>query len=124
MVTGTPYEEALAQFRRLPGMATKSTFYTGHSHLIKMLRALKFRAEKVHFKSWMAMKDLKTHAIVKVNLKSNGEWHWVVYDAGRPHRAAHDPKPGNRAVIRDFRGRGLRGSGYFISVSPQARTVA
>jgi len=62
------------------------------------------------------MKEIKSHAIVKVNLKSTGEWHWVVYDAGRRYRAVHDPAPGKRHVIKEFRGRGLRGSGKFLEV--------
>ena len=124
MVTGRPYEEVVAQFRNLPGKSTTKNLCTGHSHLIQMLHALKFHADKVRFKSWAHMKELKNHAIVKVNLKSSGEWHWVVYDAGRRYRAVHDPAPGKRKVIKDFRGRGLRGNGNFLEVrSAQAASA-
>lgn len=112
MVGKAPYEKVLAAFRKLPGKAQASSFYTGHHHLEKMLVMLGCSTRRFRFTSWS---KIEHHAIVKVNLKKNGTWHWVVYDAGRPYSAVHDPKPCKRRIIRDFRG--LKASGYYIAIT-------
>lgn len=112
MVGKVPYEKVLATFRKLPGKDKTSSFYTGHHHLEKMLKMLGYPTRRLRFTSWH---EIEHHAIVKVHLKKNGTWHWVVYDAGRPYPAVHDPKPRKRRIIRDFRG--LRASGHYIAVT-------
>jgi len=77
-----------------------------------MLKMLGRATRRIRFTSWA---HIQYHAIVKVNLKKNGTWHWVVFDAGRPYPAVHDPKPWKRRIVRDFRG--LKASGHYIAVT-------
>ena len=111
MVANVPYERALRAFRRIEGKESTSSFYTNHTHVEQMLANLGKKTERIRFSSW---RDIEHHAIVKVNLKKSGGWHWVAFDAGRQQATAHDPKPGKRKLIQDFRG--LKGSGYYIAV--------
>lgn len=113
MVSRKPYEEVLQAFRKLPGKSRTSSFYTGHRHLEMILKILGCTTQRIRFTSWH---EIEHHAIVKVNLKKNGNWHWVIFDAGRPYRAVHDPKPWKRKIIRDFRG--LKAGGNYIAVTP------
>ena len=91
-------------------MDTKD-FRTRHHELITMLALLGCPATKVKFRSW---REISGHAIVKVNSRKDGNWHWVVYDGGRRDRVVHDPKPGKRGLVRDLRG--LKGSGFYVAV--------
>ena len=90
MVANVPYEWALRAFRRIEGKESTSSFYTNHTHVEQMLANLGKKTERIRFSSW---RDIEHHAIVKVNLKKSGGWHWVAFDAGRQHATAHDPKP-------------------------------
>lgn len=111
MVAGVTYEEALTAFKALPGRNEASNYYTSHREVEQMLAHFNLRTSRMKFDSWRA---LSAHSIVKVNPgKSGRRWHWVVFDAGRAEAVIHDPKPGKRHLIRDFRG--LRGSGYLIA---------
>lgn len=76
-----------------------------------MLKFLGMSTYRLRFRSW---REITTHAIVKVNVRANGSWHWVVHDAGRRCPAVHDPKPWKRRLITDFRG--LRSSGAYIAL--------
>jgi len=111
MVAGVKYEQALEAFRALDGKAKTKKFGTEHRHVTKMLDHLGISTQRIRFRSW---RQIKHHAIVKVNVKKSGSWHWVVFDAGRPYPAVHDPKPWKREIIKDFRG--LKGSGEYIAV--------
>ena len=111
MVSRKPYEEVLEAFHKLPGKPESTSFYTGHKHLEKMLEILGYKTQRLRFKSW---REIIHHAIVKINLKKNGNWHWVVFDAGRTYLAVHDPKPWKCKIIRGFRG--LRASGHYIAI--------
>jgi len=111
MVARRPYEKALDAFRKLPGKATTKSFYTSHWHLQRMLLSLGHTTERIRFASW---RTITQNAIVKVNPTKTGNWHWVVFDAGRPYPAAHDPRPGKRRVVRDFRG--LKACGYYVAI--------
>ena len=115
MVTRRRYSSALKAFRRLPQKAGSPKFYTFHKDLETMLRALKHRSERQRFRSW---RNIDQHAIVKVNVRANGNWHWVVFDAGRSIATVHDPKPGKNYLITDFRG--LKGSGEYLKVTPNS----
>ncbi|MHB8255245.1 MAG: cysteine peptidase family C39 domain-containing protein [Acidiferrobacter sp.] len=106
-----PYDTALLAFRELPGRRRSRSFYTRHGELESMLEFLGVSTYRLRFRSW---REIPTHAIVKVNVRANGSWHWVVYDAGRRCRVVHDPKPSKRRLITDFRG--LRGSGAYIAL--------
>jgi len=112
MVGRVSYETALHVFRKLPGKAQTGRFYTSHLQLEKMLKMVGRTTRRVRFTSWS---HIEHHAIVKVNLRKNGSWHWVVFDAGRPYRAVHDPKPWKRSIVRDFRG--IKASGHYIAVT-------
>lgn len=90
MLAGVPYEDALAAFRNLAGEATTKSFYTNHRQVEAMLHSLGVATERIRFRSWRA---IGTHAIVKVNVKKSGNWHWVVFDHGRAVPTVHDPKP-------------------------------
>lgn len=111
MVAKVPYEYALEAFRNLEGKAKTKSFYTSHKNLEEMLAALGHLTKRFRFQSWHSITH---HAIVKVNVKKSGSWHWVVYDVGRKSPVVHDPKPGKRKLIQDFRG--LKASGYYIAV--------
>ncbi|MBA0100575.1 hypothetical protein CR920_19790 [Stenotrophomonas indicatrix] len=113
MVAGVTYEEALIAFKALPGRKEASNYYTTHREIEQMLAHFNVRTSRMKFDSWRA---LSVHSIVKVNPdKSGRSWHWVVFDAGRAEAVIHDPKPGKRHLIRDFRG--LRGNGYLIAAA-------
>lgn len=112
MVARVPYEKALHAFRKLKGKGTTENFHTTHSQLQEMLAHLGHKTERFRFKSW---RSIEHHAIVKVNLKRSGSWHWVAFDAAREFATAHDPKPGKRKLIRDFRG--LKASGFYIAIT-------
>ncbi len=116
MISGVSYDKALEAFRKLPGKSKTSSFYTSHPHLEAMLRSLGLSTRRIRFTSWRAIEG---HAIVKVNLKKSGHWHWVVFDAGRSYRAVHDPKPWKRRIVRDFRG--LKACGYYIALPAGAQ---
>ncbi len=111
MVARVPYECALEAFRSLDGKRSTTSFYTDHKQVEAMLKYLGHTTERALFSSWHSITQ---HAIVKVNVKNSGSWHWVVYDAGRSFAAVHDPKPGKRKIIRDFRG--LKARGYYIAL--------
>ena len=113
MVTRRPYSTALRVFRSLPQKADSPTLYTLHKDLERMLRTLKHRSERGRFRSW---RNIDQPAIVKVNARANGNWHWVVFDAGRSIATVHDPKPGKNYLITDFRG--LKGIGEYLKVTP------
>ena len=109
------YETLLADFRALPGKARVEYFFTRHKDLQALLLKHGYETERRRFRSW---RKITGHAIVKVNLKNDKNWHWVVHDGGRQQQVAHDPKPGKRKLITDFRG--LRGSGYYLAVMTRA----
>ena len=111
MLTGRPYEDVLSVFRRLPGKATTARLYTSHKDLQQILTTFNIKTYKERFKSWA---HLTGHVIVKVNVKNDNTWHWIVRDGGRSRPVAHDPKPGKRRLIIQFRG--LKGSGYVLRV--------
>jgi hypothetical protein len=111
MVASVPYEKALKAFREIEGKESTSSFYTSHQHVEQMLSRLGKKTERIRFQSW---REIKHHAIVKVNVKKSGSWHWVAFDSGRAKAAVHDPKPGKRKIVRDFRG--LKGNGYYIAI--------
>ena len=111
MVANVPYEVALNAFRKIDGKESTKSLYTNHQHIEQMLSNLGKKTTRIRFKSWH---EIKLHAVVKVNPKKSGGWHWVVYDAGRASPAVHDPKPGKRKIVRDFRG--LNGNGYYIAI--------
>ena len=112
MVAGVSYEQALEAFRTLDRKGKTNKFYTKHCHVSKMLGHLGLSTKRIRFQSW---REIEHHSIVKVNVKKSGTWHWVVFDAGRTYPAVHDPKPGKRKIVRDFRG--LKGSGEYIAVT-------
>lgn len=114
MITGESYEDVLAQFRKLPGKAETFNFQTYHRDLEAMLHSGQFRISTKRVK-FISMRSIHGHAIVKVNVQKRGSWHWIVVDGGRRHPVIHDPRPGKRSLITDFRG--LKGSGYYISCS-------
>src|SRR3546814_3737679 len=80
MVAGVPYERALEAFRSLDGQKTTKNFYTNHKQVEAMLKYLGHKSERIRFQSWHSISQ---NAIVKVNAKKSGSWHWVVYDSGR-----------------------------------------
>jgi ABC-type bacteriocin/lantibiotic exporter with double-glycine peptidase domain len=113
MVTRRTYSAVLQKFRKLfPKKATALDYSTCHKDVEALVRKLGSKSHRRHFRGWREMSGL---AIVKVNAKTNGEWHWVVYDGGRESATVHDPKPWKRALITDFRG--LRGSGHYLRVT-------
>lgn len=109
-ITGTSYLRVLEEFRRLPKRRNDEEFYTTHSELQAMLRKLGWRSRRRQFAGF---RNLVGHAIVKVNPRKDRTWHWVVFDGGRGVPTVHDPKPGKRRLIRDFRG--IRGHGQYVS---------
>lgn len=111
MVASVPYEDALSAFRKIEYKESTRSFYTNHRHIEQMLSHLGKKTKRIHFRSWH---EIEHHSVVKVNPKKSGNWHWVAFDAGRSEPVVHDPKPGKRKIIRDFRG--LKGNGYYIAI--------
>jgi ABC-type bacteriocin/lantibiotic exporter with double-glycine peptidase domain len=112
MLAGVSYKDALAAFRKLGGKkATTKVFGTVHKDIQEMLLSLGVITKQIRFKS---MREIEGHAIVAVNRRKLGGWHWVVLDGGRPYAVVHDPKPWKREMVRDFRG--LKGYGNYISL--------
>ncbi len=111
MVAWVKYEVALRAFQKVRGIANPKNYYTFHADIQAMLSQLGIQSQRKRFKQ---MRKIPGHAIVKVNLRQNNTWHWVVFDAGRQCLVVHDPKPGKNYLITDFRG--LKGSGTYILI--------
>lgn len=109
MITGKSYEVVLEAFKGLRMESSPSSFRTRHKEVEALLGRLDHKAERKRFQGW---DKIPGHAIVKVDARKNGAWHWVVFDAGRGCPTVHDPKPGKRMLITDFRG--LKGSGQYL----------
>lgn len=99
MLAGCSYQQAFDAF----GFAkNQGEFYTRHHHLISALEKLGCAVKRKRFSSW---RGIKGAAIVAVNHKKDGCWHWVAFDG----KAILDPKP--TRLVRKMDYRGLRGRG-------------
>jgi len=102
MLAGCSYRHAFNAFSFENDL---DEFYTLHHHLISALEKLGCEVKRKRFRSWCEIKGL---AIVAVNHKKDGCWHWVAFDG----EAILDPEPGRSGRKRDFRG--LRGKGIYL----------
>lgn len=86
---GLPYRRARIELFRRTGPRNSSLTNTGD-----LRRALKKRGFRVSRRLKPLYRrqliDLKANAILKVNPKPNGSWHWVIWDAKR--RQILDPE--------------------------------
>ena len=110
MVTGESYERVEEVFYQHE-LVNNGEYYTFHKDLIEVLDTLGFSAKRKLFTSWS---NVETPAIVKVNLRSDNKWHWVVKaDA----KSILDPNPLASEVINHYRGR--KGCGQYLLISPK-----
>jgi ABC-type bacteriocin/lantibiotic exporter with double-glycine peptidase domain len=104
MLAGCSYQKAFKAF----GFADdRRKFYTLHHHLISALGKLGCAVKRKRFRSW---REISGRAIVAVNHRQNGYWHWVAFDGV----AILDPKPDNLERKTDLRG--LHGEGQYLLI--------
>lgn len=99
MVAKVPINRVRKEYATLGKSRTR--FYTRHKDLEAILRRLRVRTARRPFPGW---DELERHAIVAVNRRANGCFHWVVFDAGRNKPTVLDPKASKRRPVTDFRG--------------------
>lgn len=104
MLAGCSYQQAFEVF----GFAeNQSEFYTRHHHLISALEKLGCAVKRKRFRSW---REISNRAIVAVNHRQDGYWHWVAFDG----EAILDPRPDRLGRKTDLRG--LRANGQYLLV--------
>lgn len=102
MLAGCSYRKA---FKVLGFADNQRKFYTRHHHLISSLEKLGCVVKRKRFHSW---RKICGRAIVPINHKQNGDWHWVAFDRD----AILDPN----GMVRKMDFRGLRGKGQYLLV--------
>ncbi|MGG6334738.1 cysteine peptidase family C39 domain-containing protein [Vibrio cholerae] len=110
MVTGQSYEHVEELFYQHE-LVNDGEYYTFHKDLIEVLDTLGFSAKRKLFTSWS---KVEAPAIVKVNLRADNKWHWVV-KAG--DKNILDPNPSSSEVINHYKGR--KGCGQYLLISPK-----
>lgn len=109
MVTGNSYSDSMEKFKHIE---RPKEFYTRHKDLMQAIDEFGFKARQKRFKSF---RDIDGIAIVAVNEKQDGCWHWVVYNGEADPPYIYDPKPEKDGKITDFRG--LKGFGNYILIT-------
>ena len=112
MVVGLSYSSALSSFRELKLVDKLGRCKSIHKQLQGAIEFHGRGCSRQMFRSWRAVSGL---CIVKVNLRSDGDWHWVVHSQDGKGQYVYDPKPGKSGRIRDFRG--LKGHGQYLVVT-------
>ena len=92
-------------FRSFGFLADQVKFDTLHHQLISALARLGCAVKRKRFRSW---RQIEGSAIVAVNYRQDGSWHWVVFDGD----AILDPLPNKLGRKKDFRG--VKGFGYYL----------
>ncbi|NVJ66468.1 MAG: hypothetical protein HWE16_08255 [Gammaproteobacteria bacterium] len=109
MVCDVTYMQAfLAIFRG----NTYPPYDTGHKQLINGAHRLNKIACLKKFK---AFDDIKKRAIVAINKKENGSWHWIAVDGTCEPVMGIDPKPSKKGKIKRIRG--LNAVGMYIEIT-------
>lgn len=109
MVTGNSYSDSMVKFSHIE---RPKEFYTRHKDLMQAIDEFGFKAKQKRFKKF---RDIDGVAIVAVNEKQDGCWHWVVYNGEADPSYVFDPKPEKDGKITDFRG--LIGFGNYILIT-------
>jgi ABC-type bacteriocin/lantibiotic exporter with double-glycine peptidase domain len=107
MVTEKTYLQAKRFFLERIFLPTDRKPYTRHYQLRRALWKLGIATEKRPFRRW---RSIDTNAIVPINRRQDGGWHWVVFirEGNRPYIL--DPAPEKWRQRYDFRGIHSRGS--------------
>jgi len=111
MVTEKSYKTVKAEFFERNLIDNDGNYHTFHKDLIGLLEGFGFSAKRKMFKSW---KEVKTPAIVKINLRKGNYWHWVVLIERNGKKIMFDPNPKAPEGITSFRGK--KGSGQYLFI--------
>ena len=117
MVVPAPYGKVKELFDRFGLRKEKNgevTYYSEHRHLIRVLRRL--GKKSIQKRTFTRMRSIDGQAIVKVNVRKDGHWHWIVFDGLRRKPAVLNPDRETTGVRTDFRG--LKGVGKYLLVTP------
>lgn len=95
MLTGTTYARVRSEM-----FGAGPVDYTDVSDLQTVLRKLGYRPAERLVRTSRKPVHLKENAIVKVNRRSDGSWHWVVWDARRAKILDPKTPPYSEARLR------------------------
>jgi len=111
MVTGKTYLQAKRYFEESVFQPKDKKPHTRHYQLRRALRKLGIATENRPFRHW---RSIETNAIVPINRRRDGGWHWVVFvrEGNRPYIL--DPAPGKRR--RRYKFRGMKTRGFYIAI--------
>ena len=111
MVTGKAYLQAKRYFEQSVFLPTDKKPHTRHYQLRRALQNFGIKTEKRPFRQW---RSIETDAIVPINRRRNGGWHWVVFvrEGNRPYIL--DPAPGKGRRRYSFRG--MKARGFYIDI--------
>ena len=110
LVTNSSYKEAYECLHHLRN--DDGEHYSRHKELSDAIQTLGYFVRQKRFNSFRAIEGV---AIVAVNKRKDGCWHWVVVNHSDPNTSyIYDPKPGKKGKLTDYRG--LKGFGNYLLI--------
>ena len=111
MVTGKKYRQTKRFFLERIFLPADRKPHTRHYQLRRALAIFGIKTEKRPFRR---LRLIDTDAIVPINRRRDGGWHWVVFvrEGNRPYIL--DPAPGKGR--RRYTFRGMKARGFYIAI--------
>jgi len=111
MVTGKTYTQAKRYFEESVFLPKDKKPHTRHYQLRRALENFGIITEKRPFRHW---RSIEINAIVPINRRRDGGWHWVVLVPNGVRHYILDPAPRKGRRRYDFRG--IKARGFYIAI--------